>query len=142
MRDVERNKLLFDPKGNAIIVTSVIEYEGTKRMVVRITKGYGLNEKREKLEFTYDEFDKWANSLIDKKSINMSEDKNEKDEKDTFKEMRSILFETLRGVKDGTIDAEKAKTVSSVSQTLINSAKVEIDYIKTIGNKKKSNLLE
>jgi len=140
MRDVERNKLLFNSKGDALIVTSVIEYEGSKKMIVYTTKGYGLNEKREKLEFTYDEFNDWKKGLTNKKRLIMNTEN--QNEKDTFKEMRSILFETLRGVKDGTIDDEKAKTISSVSQTLINSAKVEIDYIKTVGNNKKSKLLE
>jgi hypothetical protein len=45
-------------------------------------------------------------------------------------ELRSALFETLQAVKSGTMDIDRAKAVSDVAQTIINTAKVEIDYIK------------
>lgn len=45
-------------------------------------------------------------------------------------QLRAALFETLQGVKDGTIDVNRAKTISDVAQTIINTAKVEIDYIR------------
>ena len=48
-------------------------------------------------------------------------------------ELRAILFGTLRGVKDGTLNPEKAKAINDTAQTIINSAKVEVDYLKTIG---------
>ena len=50
-------------------------------------------------------------------------------------ELRSMLFETMRGLKDGELDVEKAKAINETAQTIINSAKVEVDYIKTAGGK-------
>jgi gas vesicle protein len=47
--------------------------------------------------------------------------------------LREHLFSTLKGLKDGTIDTEKAKVISDVSQTIINSAKIEVDYIRANG---------
>lgn len=47
--------------------------------------------------------------------------------------LRAHLFSVLQGVKDGTIDTERAKTVNEVAKTLIYSAKVEVDYLKTTG---------
>lgn len=44
--------------------------------------------------------------------------------------LREHLFDTLKGLKDGSIDIEKAKAISGVAQTMINTAKVEVDYIK------------
>jgi hypothetical protein len=45
-------------------------------------------------------------------------------------QLRAALFETLQGVKDGTMEIDRAKAVSDVAQTIINTAKVEIDYIR------------
>ncbi|TYP71566.1 MULTISPECIES: hypothetical protein [Nitrosomonas] len=45
-------------------------------------------------------------------------------------ELRAILFDTLRGLKDKSIDIEHAKAISDTAQVIINSAKVEADYAK------------
>jgi hypothetical protein len=44
--------------------------------------------------------------------------------------LREHLFATLEGLKNGSIDVEKAKVMGEVSQVLINSAKLEVDYIR------------
>lgn len=56
-------------------------------------------------------------------------------------ELRDILFDAIRGVKDGTMDKEKADTIASLSQVLINSAKTEVDYIKATGGVKSTKFL-
>ena len=49
-------------------------------------------------------------------------------------ELRSIMFETLRAVKTGDEkDIARAKAVSDLSQTILNSAKIEIEHTKAIG---------
>ena len=50
--------------------------------------------------------------------------------KNKIEDLRNHLFETLEMLKDGDIDVERAKAVSGVAQTIINSAKVEIDYLR------------
>jgi hypothetical protein len=50
-------------------------------------------------------------------------------------ELREHLFATLRGLKDGSLDIEKAKAMSDVAQVIVNSAKVEVDYAKATGSK-------
>jgi len=47
-----------------------------------------------------------------------------------IEELRSILFDTIREVKRGEIDLDKAKAIENLSQTIINSAKVEVDYMR------------
>jgi hypothetical protein len=49
--------------------------------------------------------------------------------------MRDIAFDTLRALsdKENPMDLERAKTISTVMQTIINSAKVEIEAIQVIG---------
>ena len=51
----------------------------------------------------------------------------------TVNDLRDELFATLRALRSGELDVEKARAVSEVAQTIINSAKVEVDYIKANG---------
>lgn len=48
-------------------------------------------------------------------------------------ELRTHLFDTLRGLKDGSVDVEKAKAVSLIADTIIDTAKVEVDYMRVAG---------
>lgn len=49
--------------------------------------------------------------------------------------LRDILFESLRDLKKGATaeDIALAKAKSELAQTIINSAKVEVDYIRASG---------
>lgn len=158
MKNVKTKKLYFHKEtGKAIFITSIIEYEGTKRMVVHYNTGYGASEVREKKEFTYEEYDEFVFMLEDKqpikdvKSTNLvtvkkkqieNKTENKMENKNNFQELRSILFDTLRDVKNGKIDEKKAKSISELSQVLINSAKVEVDYLKATGSGGKSKMIE
>lgn len=51
----------------------------------------------------------------------------------TNAELREALFAALDGLKAGTIDVSTAKAMSDVSQTIINSAKLDIDYARHCG---------
>lgn len=42
--------------------------------------------------------------------------------------LRENLFAALEGLKNKTIDVATAKAISDVSQTIINTAKVELDF--------------
>lgn len=50
-------------------------------------------------------------------------------------ELRAHLFDTLKELKnkDNPMDIERAKAVSDIAQTIINSAKVEVDHMKIAG---------
>lgn len=50
--------------------------------------------------------------------------------KNNLQELNEILFETLRGVKEGKIKVADAKAINEISGTIINSAKVQLDAIK------------
>lgn len=45
-------------------------------------------------------------------------------------ELREHLFDTLRGLKSGSVDIDKARAVSDVAKTIIDSAKVEVDFMR------------
>lgn len=51
----------------------------------------------------------------------------------TSSDLRDLLFDTIRGVKDGKLSIDKAKAVSDAAQTIINLAKAEIDMLKVVG---------
>lgn len=51
----------------------------------------------------------------------------------SINDLREALFDTLQKVKDGTIDIDKARAVNEIGKTLIDSAKVEVDYLRTTG---------
>lgn len=48
----------------------------------------------------------------------------------TIEDLRRRLFETIDGVKAGTVSVDQAKTISELSQVIVNTAKVEVDYLR------------
>jgi len=55
--------------------------------------------------------------------------------KKNIDDLRDLLFATIEGVKGGTLDIEKAKVIGDLSQVMVNSAKVEVEYAKATGQK-------
>jgi hypothetical protein len=53
----------------------------------------------------------------------------------TIDDLRTHLFETLRALRDPNkpMELERAKTIAEVAQTVINSAKVEVDFLRLRG---------
>jgi hypothetical protein len=50
-------------------------------------------------------------------------------------EMRTHLFDVLKGLKNGSVDVATAKAMNETAQVLVNSAKVEVDFLKTTDSK-------
>lgn len=44
-------------------------------------------------------------------------------------DLRETLFDTIEKIKTGEIDANKGKAICSIGQVIVNSAKVESDFI-------------
>jgi len=59
----------------------------------------------------------------------------------TATELREHLFDTLKGLKAGTMKIDQAQAICQTAQTIINSAKVEVDYAKVIGGSIESGFL-
>jgi hypothetical protein len=57
--------------------------------------------------------------------------------------LRTALFDTLRGLqnKEDPLDIERAKAINDTAQTIINSAKVEVDFCRTTGQVSTSGFL-
>ena len=60
----------------------------------------------------------------------------------TIQDLREKLFETLDAVKSGAMSIDQAKMISEISQTIINTAKVEVSYIQVAGGSSESAFLE
>lgn len=55
----------------------------------------------------------------------------------TITDLRVHLFETIKALrdKDNPMPIDRGKAIADVAQTLINSAKVEVDMINAVGAK-------
>jgi hypothetical protein len=55
--------------------------------------------------------------------------------KNKITDLRDHLFETLEALKDTDkpMELERARVISEVAQTIINSAKVEVELVKAAG---------
>jgi hypothetical protein len=55
--------------------------------------------------------------------------------KNKIEDLRNHLFSTLEALsdKDDPMALDRAKSIASVAQTLINSAKVEVDFLRVVG---------
>lgn len=55
--------------------------------------------------------------------------------KNKITDLRNHLFATIEDLrdKDDPMDLDRAKTISDVAQTIINSAKVEVQFIEALG---------
>ena len=64
--------------------------------------------------------------------------------KNRMSDLRNHLFETLEQLKDDDkpMDLERAKAISEVAQTIINSAKVEVEFAKAVGINTNSEFFE
>lgn len=45
-------------------------------------------------------------------------------------ELREHLFDTLRGLKDKSIDLDQAKAICEVAKNITDTAKVEVDFMR------------
>lgn len=53
-----------------------------------------------------------------------------------IEDLRNHLFATLEDLRDPDVpmDLDRAKTIAEVAQVIVNSAKIEVDFIKASGN--------
>jgi len=60
-----------------------------------------------------------------------------------IEDLRNHLFATLEALQDdeNPMDITRAKAISDVAQTIINSAKVEVDFLKATGARRGSGFI-
>lgn len=64
--------------------------------------------------------------------------------KNKLVDLRNHLFATLEALQDEEkpMDIERARTVAEVGQVIVNSAKVEVDFLRVTGQQRGSEFLE
>ena len=55
--------------------------------------------------------------------------------KNKIGDMRNLMFETIEGLldKDEPLEIKRAEAVAKVGTVIVNSAKVEVDFMKALG---------
>ena len=48
----------------------------------------------------------------------------------TIDDLRRRLFEAIDGVTTGTLDLDRARQISDLAQVVVNTAKVEVDFLR------------
>lgn len=51
----------------------------------------------------------------------------------TLAGLRAHLFDALQAVKAGQLELDQARTVNELAKTIVDTAKVEVDYLRTTG---------
>lgn len=51
----------------------------------------------------------------------------------TTSDLRERLFAAIDAVRDGSISIDQARMVSDLAQVIVNTAKVEVDYLRATG---------
>ena len=49
-----------------------------------------------------------------------------------IEDLRAELFDTLKKVKEGSLDLDKAKMVCDIGSVIIETARAETEFVKTI----------
>jgi len=55
--------------------------------------------------------------------------------------LRTHLFDALEGLKSGKIDVAHAKAMAEIGGVIIDSAKVEVDYLRVTGGKESTSFI-
>lgn len=136
-------------------ISHYIYYNGTEQICIFIKTGYMVGEKTINEVISEHDLASWVaefkssepvikhkktivKEVIEEdtkqtkktEKINFMSNEQLKGKENNFDSMRRILFESMRKVNDGSMNLEKAKAVSLLGQTIINSAKVENEFLK------------
>lgn len=58
----------------------------------------------------------------------------------TLVDVRSVLMDTINQLKNGNVDVKTASEIRNLSNSMIDIAKVQVEYIKALPNSVKENL--
>jgi hypothetical protein len=62
--------------------------------------------------------------------------------KNKIEDLRNHLFEVIEMLKDKDLDIETAKAICDVSQVIVNTAKVEVQFIREIGSNNTTGFIQ
>lgn len=56
--------------------------------------------------------------------------------RDDLDGLRALLFETIRQVKGGHMDLDRARMVNDIGKTLVDSGRLQVDYLRVTDGSK------
>lgn len=70
-------------------------------------------------------------------------DPNQPNRKPTIEDLRTHLFATLRDLrnKENPLDIDCAKAIADIGRVIVDSAKVEVDFLRTTGALKSTSFI-
>jgi len=122
--------------GKNCYIHSYIYYGGTKEINITIKSGYGLNQNSFQELIKENDLASFIKSFKVNKSINKNnsstckKNMETKDLENNLLSLRTIMFDSMKKVLNGNLDSSKAKSISMLGQTVINSYKIEIEQNK------------
>lgn len=130
-------------------------FKGSRTIKMEYSIGFGAGEEIKNIEFKEDLLDAKLKSYIARKItegetnldfIKPKKTKNFLEMSETtdnnIKGLQKSLFNAIKKLEDGTFSCEQAKAISSLSQTIINSAKLEIEYKRLLSDTPSVPLLD
>lgn len=61
---------------------------------------------------------------------------------ENFDSLRSRLFEVMDGLKDGSVDPEKANMICKTAQVIVNTLETEVKVIEAVGARPSQFMVE
>lgn len=122
-----------------------VSYEFIEELMEIVLLGKRIETKEElKISPNVDQLRSKQKTNVTNETPIIKPEKMEKDEPNilnNLKKVNKILFQTLGDLEDAEIGAvpaiiNRSKAIAQNSQVIINSAKVELDYLKRFGNGK------
>lgn len=112
-----------------------IYYPGDETIKIKYCTGFGAGEEINNMIFPESKLDDMLKIFIvipKEKSVLNIKPKNQLSMSDhtdnNLTGLRNHLFEAIRKLEGGTMRAEEAKAMASLAQTIINSAKLEMEF--------------
>ncbi len=111
-------------------------------VTIKLLFGFGVNIETVPIMFDIKDWDENISKLTPiykgKPVIVEPPVSNTQSTENNIKELRNHLFSALRKLEGGTMDAHEGKAVASVAQTILNSARLELEYREKIGGQNKT----
>lgn len=148
-------RTLLDSRGERCKIIGHTYFNGTREIQIVVSKGFGPSEKIEKLCIEEIDLDIKLESFSDAPKIDNSEILNKEPLKlkfikplemseqteDNLTGLRKHLFSAIRKLEGGTMKNEEAKAMAQVSQVIINSAKLEMEFKQLTNDKPTINMI-
>lgn len=115
-------------------------YTGERKIKIVISYGFGASEVKETSILFDEDLDNYLKCFgevsISQQVIYQGEKSNKyilkyfsiMDENNNLNDLRCHLFGAIKKLEAGSIDANTAKAIASLSQTILNSAKLQLEY--------------